>query len=356
MRGIEETSMSISEKILAIDIGYRDTKVKTSDKTFSFASSYAPFRSSDIGIGSSYGIATHIGPHTNESLENTVIVGDKAYLYPGSIEPVSNGRLGTDEVLPILGEAILRGNLNGDIVLSTGAPLDLFLREKDSVKRWENKEITVRSTNGRKNSVVIRKIIMYPQGVAASIYLFSSYELPKKPGFIGVVVDIGSKTTDVVTLSLEDREPIRPLCFSIPRGVGDYFNAIADGISKEIGGFRPDRTIIQNCFMDEKFVYEGRTVSMGPIVSAARSAEMGSISNEIRRRIGEKSSLVQLVVAVGGGALPKLLGRMGYSLFQGANVREINETEAKFANALGYYTAAEKRLASPGLRAEEVLS
>lgn len=340
-------------EILAIDIGYGDTKVAAHLKPFSFKSGYAPFRVSDVGVGNSYGITITLSDNKTENLFASTpipkrtfgpfIVGDKSTFYPGYTEPVGNARLGSDDALPLLGEAILRSGLEGDIVLSTGAPLDLYSIEKESAQKWLDNTITVESTDGRKTTVCIKKIVTRPQGVAAAIALTSLHLMPVEHG-IGVVVDIGSRTTDVVSLALSpsDIDPIRPLCFSIPVGVGDLFNFISEGIGRELKGFRPQRAQVQSLMGKDTFKLGDKSCALKPIVEQARKSVMTSLGNEIRRRFGEQASLVVAIAAVGGGALPNLFGPSTSMLFPGIKPLEISAEDAVYMNAAGYLVAAAK--------------
>ena len=339
--------------VLAIDIGYGDTKVAVNQKPFSYRSGYAPYRASEVGLGSSYGITATISEDVSDNLfprtpqaKRTIgpfIVGDKSTLYPGYTEPVGNARLGSDEALPLLAEAILRSGLSGEIILSTGAPLDLYAMEKDSVQNWLGRTITVNSTDGRSASVKISKIVTRPQGVAAAIALVSLNLMPADHG-IGVIVDIGSRTTDVVSLALSpsDIDPIRPLCFSIPVGVGDFLNFISEGIGRELQGFRPQRALVQASLAKDTFTAGGRSCALKPIVEQARKSVVTSLGNEIRRRFGEQSGLVVAVAAVGGGAVPNLLGPATSLLFPGISPLAITAEDSVYMNAAGYLVAATK--------------
>ena len=124
-------------------------------------------------------------------------------LYPNFTEPLSDERLGTDGALVLLGEAIVRAGVYGEIALATGAPLDLFVKERESVKVWKDMELTVSTTNGKNYKVKIAEIFMQPQSLGAAIALENLDRFPRLPG-IGVVIDIGSKTTDIVSLAMSE--------------------------------------------------------------------------------------------------------------------------------------------------------
>ena len=341
------------EKILAIDIGYGETKGQFEGKNFTFRSGFAPYRKGDVPMGSSYGISihatlTHQDGRVEEKNLGPFIVGDISMLYPNFTEPVGNERLGTDNALVLLGEALLRAGVYGDVILSTGAPLDLFSSERENARRWKGLNITVTSTNGKKLFARIVDIVTQPQGVAAAVALEELNLLPKTFG-IAVVIDIGAKTTDVVSIALtkDNMDAIRPLCFSIPVGVGDLFNRIGEGISKDLGGFRPQRGLIQAALGRETFSHSGKTCNLAPIEQEARESTILALSNEIRRRFGEQIGLVISIAVVGGGAKDFLLGRVVDGLFPGAEIIPIDSAVAPYMNAAGYYCQANKIVSEP---------
>lgn len=340
-------------EILALDIGFGETKGMFKDKTFTFRSGFAPFRKSDAAGSHSYGITVtaKLKKPNGEIEEKTLgpyIAGDKSMLYPNFTEPLSDERLGTDGALVLLGEAIVRAGAYGEIALATGAPLDLFVKERESVKVWKDMELTVSTTNGKNYKVKISEIFMQPQSLGAAIALENLDRFPRLPG-IGVVIDIGSKTTDIVSLAMsENEEPldiIRPLCFSLRGGVGDFFNRIGNGIARELGTFRPQTGLIKAAIGKETFSFSGKSCALRPIETAIRNEVVQSIQNEIRLRFGEQLPLVVAVAVVGGGAKPFLLGSVVEGLFPGAEIVPVELDIAPLMNAAGFCSAAKQAMA-----------
>ena len=337
--------------ILAIDMGYGDTKAMSYGPTnprLVFRSAFAPFRSSGVPLGTSYGITVEtsrmdmdLGPESRNV--GPFIVGDKSPLYPGATEPAGKERLGTDAALLFIGEAMLRSGISGDFILSTGAPLDLFAEESRKASRLSGVDITVKSTKGQTVKGRIVNVITRPQGFAAAMALRGADKFPKVPG-IAVLVDIGSRTTDVMSIALtetgEGLDPIPPLCFSIPVGVGEFLNRIGEGISRELKDFQPQRTLIQANLGQKMFHYSGKSCELAPIEAAARTSTVGVIVEEIRRRFGEQIPMVVSLAVVGGGAKPNLLAPVSRGLFPGAVPLEIDPDHAVFMNTEGYLLAA----------------
>lgn len=323
------------KKILAIDIGYGDTKVRVDNNVFKFKSGFAPYRHADLGLGSTYGLSISI----DDLSIGPVIVGDPSVHYPGFIEPSENKRLGTEDGLPLLAEAVVRAGISGDIVLSTGAPIDLYQSEKDNLKKWLNRVIKIRTTNNTSHDIRIVEAITRPQGIASAIYLASEEKFPKEHG-IALIIDPGSRTTDVISISLPSLDPIKSLCFSIPVGVSDLFNGIATSLGKELNGFRPKRNIVQKQYANKFFEFRGKKVELQPIIEANKDIILGQLENEIRKRIGDQADDIIAIAGSGGGALDDLLGNILTRLYPGVYVIPFSEVskDPSFMNVNGYYT------------------
>jgi len=329
-------------KILAMDIGYGDTKVMYENKKFIYPSGFAPYPRRELGVGNSYGIACRM---TGRPEIGPFIVGEKAQLYPGftePIEPTGSARLSSDSVIPLIGEAVIRSGASGTVVLSTGAPLDLYALERAGIRDFTGKHLIVETTNGLRREITIGSVVSRPQGVAAAVALASEGLFPSIPG-LGVVIDIGSRTTDIVTVSLsDDLDPVKPLCFSIPVGIRDFLNVIADAIGKECQGFRPKRQLIQASLSKPTFTVGKKSVLLPVFIQEARKSIATMLSNEILSRFGEQSGFVTAVCGVGGGASPLLLGKTIHTLFPGAQEVLLPEgIGPEYLNVMGYNVAAE---------------
>lgn len=335
-----------TEKSLSIDIGYGDVKVIGDGKSSAFLSGYAPFSETDIGFGHAYGLRIVI-PEKSLVL-GPVIVGDRARTYPNYYEPSGDFRLGSDEALPLLAQAILEMGMSGEIVLSTGAPLSLYKREKLAAKNWEGIHLNVNSTDGRSHSVYISKVVTRPQGVAAAIALVGRKLIPREPG-IGLIVDVGSRTTDVVAISLETLDPIPNLCFSIQAGVATMLNNLSDLIANQVGGFPPQRAMLLRVMNKSEYTFSGRKVELLPLVEKARNAVAGGITHEIRRRLGAEIDQVIAVAGAGGGALPVLLGKAIRDIVPHIDAIILPGDGPRYLNVEGYDLVA-GQLISAGLK------
>lgn len=154
----------------------------------------------------------------------------------------------------------------------------------------------------------------------------------------GVVVDIGSRTTDVLTINLQNMEPVVDLCFSIQVGIGDAVSEVGKAIARETGFIVP--TEVAHKALTSTVMFKQREVG-GPKVSGPI---LESLSNRIIDRLreylrGGELDMITALIPVGGGA--SLIGDRLEVLAPGVMVK-ISPEDAPFANALGYKDAAER--------------
>ena len=338
----------LNQNILAIDIGYGSTKVRTESDRFVFPSGYAPFRTQDLGYGSTYGITVRVKGLGGPEVGPFIVGSTAARMTPGYTEPMEalgHSRLSSEDMLPILGEAIVRGKLQGDIILSTGGPLDMYAREKAGVQRWAGKTIEVATTDGRVHTVTITKVLTKPQGIAASIALSGMGAFPDIPEGeedMCTLLDIGRKTTDVVTVLLTQSkiEPIKDLCFSLNLGVGDFLNTVGERLSRVMQGVAPPMPIVEDAVRRGKLKYAGQEYDMIPVVKVAREEKSAQLTDEVRRKFSEKAGYVRHVIGTGGGALPLYWGQVFTTLFPGADVLTPAPEDVVYLNVEGYYLFA----------------
>lgn len=331
--------------VVSVDLGYGDVKVvDPAGGHHKIPARLAPYSGTDdLSVDTSVlAFSVNGGP--------PVVVGEKAVRYPGAMEPLADNRLADPETLPLLAAAIWQSNVEGDIVLASGAPLDTFAAEKPAViQALKDKDLRLIPVNGESRDVTIRDLVLRPQGIAAALWLAANDLLPRDGG-LGVVVDIGSRTTDVVTLSLDDLEPIRPLCFSIAVGVGDAVTRLGEAVAREAGTLRPPRHIAQQALTlpeSAALRFSGKTIQVHELATRIKQEVANQIRHELRQRLRDR--LVEVVAAapVGGGANPRLLLDAVNGLGPGAEVVRIPEADkmGPFANVLGYRLAAERELA-----------
>ena len=322
-------------EIIGIDLGYGDTKVvSNNNEKIKFPSRWSPYMVEQWGIG---GSMTVLRINGGESF----IFGEDA---AGSNirEPLGDGRLAHDDSLPLIGAAIWLAGVgrNGepvDLVIGSGTPLGRFNQELLASKEYlEGKTLKIESSSGEIRNVTIKRMIMRPQGVGAALYLLSKGMIEKQPGF-GVVVDIGSRTTDVLTVNLKNMEPVVDLCFSIESGIGDAVSQLGRLIAKETGFVIPTdiaREALSRVVTFKQKRFGGPQVAE-PILNQLTSKVLDSLRANLRADLDR----LVAIIPVGGGA--SLIGDKLEELAPGFLIK-IPDEDVQYANCLGYKDAAQR--------------
>ncbi len=316
---------------VGIDLGYGETKiVGESNKKEKFPSRWSPQDAREWGIGGNIPVLSVNDGETYTYGENAIGSNIR--------EPLGDNRLSDPDSLPLLGAALWLsdGSKGGNgevknIVLGSGVPLGSFEHYVPLAKETlEGKTITIKDLSGKAKKIHISKLIMRPQGVAAALYMLEQGILKKQYGY-GVIVDIGSRTTEVVTLNLKNMEPIVPMSFSIELGVGDAVSELGKAISKETGFIIPPDVALDA--LSEPVFFKQREVG-GPKVSGPILTSLTSrILDKLRDNLREELDRISALVPVGGGAA--LLGK-NLEVLAPSTLISLKPQEAQFANALGY--------------------
>ena len=321
---------------IGIDLGYGDTKVVGADgKREKFPSRWAPTEAKAWGFG---GTTTVLTIDDGEPF----FFGEDAA--GASVrEPQGDGRLSDPDSLPLLAGALWMsgagtdGNLT-ELTIGSGTPLGTFEHELAAAKEFlEGKQLTLKSlASGEVRKFKLSKLVMRPQGVGAALFLLDQGLIKTQYGY-GVVIDIGSRTTDVLTVNLKNMEPVVGMSFSIQAGVGDVVSGIGKAIAKETGFLVP--TDIAREAISQTVVFKQREVG-GPKVSEPILNNLASrVLDKLRENLREELDRITALIPVGGGS--SLIGHKLESLAPGAMIK-IPSEDVQFANALGYRDAASR--------------
>lgn len=321
--------------VIGIDLGYGDTKVIGMDgKREKFPSRWAKHDVEAWGMG---------GGMTVLKIDDgdNFVFGEFAS-GPNAREPLGDGRLSDVDSLPLLGAALWQSGAGedgkpADVTIGSGTPLGTFDKEVAAAREFlQGKTLTISSVKGEVRKYVINRLIMRPQGVGAALYMLDKGLMAQQPGY-GMIVDVGSRTTDVLTVNLMNMEPVVPMSFSIQAGIGDAVSDIGKAIAKETGFVVP--TDIAHAALSDQVMFKQRKVG-GPEVSQPILKSLANrIMDNLRANLRSELDRVTALVPVGGGAT--LIGEMFESLAPGALVK-IPEEDLQYANALGYKDAAER--------------
>jgi hypothetical protein len=314
---------------LGIDLGYGLCKWAHSASRGSFASVWRP----DGDGTEDWGMA---GPAVLTVDGVPLVVGDAAAAHPAARRPFGDGRLADPETLPLLAAALWQAGVEGDVALASGPPLGRFAAERDAARAALEGRVLHLSDGRREFNVRIARLVLRPQGVGAALYLAARGLLPQGAGY-AVVVDIGTRTTDVVTMALRDLSPVFDLCCSFGLGVATAANALARGVQRGSGHLPPYD--VAAAALREPQPWHGGAIGGPEEAGPHLDALAGAIRREVQRLFGDEAQRVAAVALVGGGAA--LLGERLLGLLPGRAV-PLTDHEQVYANAVGFCWAAER--------------
>lgn len=315
---------------VGVDVGYGATKVAGGaggGHVFESAWVACPRGAEAWGIGSADRPLVVDGAR--------VLVGDLAASRPGAHRPFADGRLADPEALPLLAAALWHAGVQGDVVLGSGMPLGTFAQERDAARRALEGRTLALGDGTHVTTVRIARLVLRPQGVGAALYLASR-------GCLGgagytCIIDIGTRTTDVVTLEAPDLSPVMPLCFTFEAGVATAAEAVAQVMQADTGHLPPPDVTL--AALRRQVTWRGRVLGGA---AAALDALAAGIRDEILRRFGADAGRVATTTLVGGGSV--LLGSRLAGFLPGATAT-VAPQDALFANAEGFRWAAEHPVA-----------
>lgn len=324
--------------VVSIDLGYGDTKVVSiNDERIKFPSRWAKHDGTAWGIGGNIPILS-----VDDGTDHFAF-GDDAN-GPNAREPLGDGRLADGASLPLIAAALWASGAGADgqptqVVLGSGTPLGTFDKElADSRKALEGRTLKITSLSGEVRQLSIDRLVMRPQGVGAALYMIEKGLMKQQKG-LATVIDIGSRTTDVLTLNLSTMEPVLQMSFSITTGVGDSVSEIAKAIARETGFVVP--TDVARESISESVMFKQKEVG-GPEFAAPFLQELADrIIDNMRANLRSELDRVTALIPVGGGA--SLIGDKLEVLAPGAVIK-IPDEDLPFANALGYKDAAKREI------------
>ncbi len=312
---------------IGVDVGYGAVKWAGSLGRGTFASAWAPY----VGGAETWGIGTADRPLMVDG--RAVLVGDRAASRPGAHRPFADGRLADSDALPLLAQALWAAGVQGDVVLGSGTPLGMFAQERDAARSALEGRALILGDGTHQTTVRIARLVLRPQGVGAALFLASQARLPQGTGYL-VLIDVGTRTTDVLTLEAGDLSPVMPLCFSLEAGAATAAESLAASAQAAMGHLPPADLAL--AALRQPVPWRGQ-----PIGGTEAGPHLGSLAagirDEVRRRFGPDAGRVLAKAVVGGGGV--LLADKLADVLPGQAV-PVSPEEAVFANALGFARAA----------------
>ncbi len=324
--------------VVGIDLGYGDTKViGVNGDRIRFPSRWAKHDGTQWGIGGNIPILS-----VDDSQDHFAFGDDASG--PNAREPLGDGRLADKASLPLIAAALWASGAGSDgsqtqVVLGSGTPLGTFDKElADARTALEGRTLKITSLSGEVRQLSIDRLVMRPQGVGAALYMIENGLMKQQKG-LATVIDIGSRTTDVLTLNLMTMEPVLNMSFSITTGIGDSVSEIAKAIARDAGFVVP--TDVARESIASTVMYKQKEVG-GPEFAAPFLQELADrIIDNMRANLRSELDRVTALIPVGGGAA--LIGDKLESLAPGAIIK-VPEEDLPFANALGYKDAAKREV------------
>ncbi len=261
------------------------------------------------------------------------VAGEPAASRPGAHRPFADGRLADPEAMPLLAAALWATGAEGDVVLGSGTPLSAFAQERETARAALEGRTLHLGQNGQARTVRLTRLALRPQGVGAALHLALTGRWPNGTGY-GLVVDVGTRTTDVLCLRLHDLAPLVELSFSIEAGVSTAAEQLASMIERATGHLPPSD--IATAALTRPVTWHAQVVGGPEAAVEMLDALAALIRTEIARRMGADFGRVEAAALVGGGSV--LLGSRLAGVAQGQIA--LYPEEALYTNALGFQHAA----------------
>ncbi|AKA48187.1 Archaeal actin-like protein [uncultured archaeon] len=323
--------------VIGIDLGYGETKVICPDGSrIKFPSRWKMHDNESWGFGGMVSVLSLDGGQR-------FTFGDAA-IGENTREPLGDGRLSDRDSLPLLAAALWSSGVgkeggSSNVVLGSGTPLGRFHLEASGAKATlANRSFVIESKDNESREIKISQLVMRPQGVGAALHLLDRGLIHQEIGY-GLIIDIGSRTTDVLTVNLTDMEPVVDMSFSMQEGVGNAVASMNRLIARETGYTAPSDVALSA--LVREVAYRQRVVGGGEKARPILDVLAGKIVDKIRTTMRGELDRVTALVPVGGGS--RLIGDDLEILAPGTLV-EVEEEDKQFANALGYYDAAKRSM------------
>lgn len=198
-----------------------------------------------------------------------------------------NARLLT--MIAIAKELSFKGITKADIVLAVGLPFSDYGREKKRMLTYyEQKPILKFEFEGTRYDVSINRVFVFPQ-----CYSAVSPRLGNMKGDY-LVVDVGSKTTDVVYL--ENGIPVERKSITIEKAMVKWLRQIQGSLQVQYGKNIPESEILKVLLKQEHFL--PRTYAN--LIRENIRAQIRTLELELKER--EYALDYMNVIYVGGGA------------------------------------------------------
>lgn len=320
------------DQILATDVGYRQLKFVSRKKEGVFKAVIAPETSA--ADKDTYNVLSKASPLVVDG--QAYWTGEDAMYQPSAITSAQNQRMTTELAKILVAAAVWESELEGEVTLSTGLPLDLYAKERALTEStWLNRKMVIEK-DGIRREIIFNRVELLPQGIAALLYALSLKKIADLWPTSGLVTltDIGERTTDIATVRADTLEPIRGLCFSIETGIRDLKQQIIR-IAKQQIPLLPD-FLADDILKTGKVSYRRQQFDFTSDLKECINQFAIQLVGEIQTRFSSSDALVAMALQAGGGA--ELLGEEIGKIYMSDVIEE-----PTMANVLGYFQQANGR-------------
>lgn len=225
------------------------------------------------------------------------------------------------------------------VELGFGLPLDSFRNQRYLVQRWLaafSAKVSIPDVFPGTRTVRVQSAHVYPQEVAALIWVATTVadELLGEAGY-AVLVDVGYKTTDVVTVNVKNLKPIEEASASFARGAHDLDAQVVRAIRDRYGSSLRAETL-EPFWNEETISVRGREVPMAQLRAEAAETLAQALAGQLTSLLGERIELVRRIFLAGG------VGRLVEPGLRSLGIPTSVIEDPQFANARGYLTMLEK--------------
>lgn len=253
------------------------------------------------------------------STANKIVIDNKAYyLGDGQLE-IDYRKFDKSNYMPLLLGAICMSTNQDEIELGLGLPLIQHKNFNAELRQMLQSNTYSVIYNGHKRYIHLKRVEVFPEGVASLIYSYNKFKDEIGNRDI-IVVDMGGKTTDIALF--HNKKVIKST--SINKGTIDIYNEIKLALEDKYYDVKVDIDRVQD-YIDNGFSY--KSIKQDIKFAIKRSNDIfKEIYNELKLNypINSEATILQ-----GGGS--SLLGNVFKKKIQGILV----DTDL-FANANGY--------------------
>lgn len=193
--------------------------------------------------------------------------------------------------------------------------------------------------NGENRTIRFHQVTVFPQADGAVYASLDAQTLRQVAGSgkLVSVVDVGYKTTDVVTFEAGDTFRLRSdLSGTVDQGISDLECRILAAFNERTGR-RLDQARAGRLIEEGGMYLGGQFIELRDQISQAKEALTGLIMDKVRLVWRDYADLIWRVYLVGGGCV--YLADALQDLHPATNLVE----EAQFANAQGFLAVARQR-------------